>query len=1066
MEIANSKIAEVTTGLTVFPAFCKYIKENHFHSYVRDLIYRARQFEIPILKYFSHLNDEELFQLSAPSYLEFFDHIIDRKASFLIEESIRRWMDDNLDGVSKHQIAVSDIQLICHIREEGLINLLPEYTTDPIEIVRLTHEIKRFFLHWEMASLSAYSELLKEQIEDHAHFIHRLNDATPGVIYVYDLLNKKITYLNEKAHEFFGKTKAEIISMGQEFFANFIHPDDIEKVKEFIRKTITSISGVSEVQVFELRGINGRNIIRYFRTYNTVFKRDANGQPTEITGIVIDVSKEKEIARKLETKEEELQEAQELADIGTFQWNLRTLEGEYSNQVEHILNLSPKVNYETFLHHIHPGDRSRMREIFSRASIEKGSFDTEFRYCHGEVEKIIWTKGRFMLHDGQPILRGTLMDVTERHHIIERLQRSDDLYKQAQAMTHIGNYTYDLKTEKYNWTEELYRIYGLNPLIELTLENINELHHFEDQERIADYMERLIATRQPQEIYYRIVMDDGSIKFLHAKGEVLTDDEGKAYKIFGTVQDVTIQKLFELRLEENQNFIQKVADAAPSIIHVYNTRTGEYIFINKAIEQILGYDPKEIFEKGNDFFFTIIHPDDLPELKERHNEALEKSNQKSDSDPEAVQEFRYRMRHVDGSYHWFHTFGTVFDRDRNGKVLHVLNISLDISEQVNAHLQIEEQKHFIEHITNASPTIIYLMDLRSHQMIYINEEVTVALGYQPEEILEMRENVRQLFHPEDLQKLQDAQTKKKTRTKVLQFECRLKGKNKKWKWFLINETPFKTEGGEAFQILGAALDITTRKEMENALFEKTVQLQRSNASLEEFAYVASHDLKEPLRKISAFGDRLLTSQIDKLDDNGKTYLQKIIGSAVRMQQMVDDLLALSMISANKSFKSTDFNQVLEEILKTLEIKIEEKKAVIFSDRLPLTDAIPSQISQLFQNLLSNSLKFVHPDRKPVIRISCDTVNQTDVPELTKSPIKSFYKIDIQDNGIGFDQQYSEKIFSIFQRLHGRSEYEGTGIGLAICRKIAENHGGFITATSTADLGATFTLYLPKAATAS
>jgi light-regulated signal transduction histidine kinase (bacteriophytochrome) len=237
-------------------------------------------------------------------------------------------------------------------------------------------------------------------------------------------------------------------------------------------------------------------------------------------------------------------------------------------------------------------------------------------------------------------------------------------------------------------------------------------------------------------------------------------------------------------------------------------------------------------------------------------------------------------------------------------------------------------------------------------------------------------------------------------------------------------------------------------------------LEQSNASLEEFAYVASHDLKEPLRKISTFGDRLVATQTNNLTPDGKIYLQKIVDASQRMQTMISDLLSISMISNNTSFENYSLQKILEETLQTLEFKIEQQNATIKADPLPEAKIIPSQFRQLFQNLLSNSLKFVQPGIPPVITITHSLLKADDVAHYQLASANHYHKLEFKDNGIGFENEFAGKIFAIFQRLHGRSEYEGSGIGLAICKKIVEHHGGIIYANGVPDEGATFTVILP------
>ena len=260
-------------------------------------------------------------------------------------------------------------------------------------------------------------------------------------------------------------------------------------------------------------------------------------------------------------------------------------------------------------------------------------------------------------------------------------------------------------------------------------------------------------------------------------------------------------------------------------------------------------------------------------------------------------------------------------------------------------------------------------------------------------------------------------------------------------------------------------DHTTLRKSQLEL-EQTVQaLEQSNTNLEDFAHAASHDMKEPLRKILTFTDRLKQTLKTKVNDNETLLFERIETSAARMQLLVDDLLEFSHVSEQpREMESVDLNEKIERVLSDLEFQIEEKGAGVITHPMPTLQGNRRQLQQLFQNLIGNALKYSRPGVPPLITINCRKVKGKDVPMRFRPELgdKSYYLIEVSDNGIGFEEQYAEQIFKMFQRLHGRSEYSGTGVGLSIARKVVQNHNGFIWAEGKVHEGATFKILFPVA----
>ncbi|MGI9410524.1 MAG: sensor histidine kinase, partial [Hyphomicrobiaceae bacterium] len=251
-------------------------------------------------------------------------------------------------------------------------------------------------------------------------------------------------------------------------------------------------------------------------------------------------------------------------------------------------------------------------------------------------------------------------------------------------------------------------------------------------------------------------------------------------------------------------------------------------------------------------------------------------------------------------------------------------------------------------------------------------------------------------------------------------------------------------------------DITETETYAEQMQAYTAKLEQSNQELEEFAYVASHDLQEPLRKIEAFGDRLAKRYGSTLPEDGNMFIERMQNAASRMRRLISDLLSYSRVATKANpFERIDLNTILDGVLSDLQIRIEETKAKITSDGLPSIEADPTQMRMLIQNLLSNALKFRKPDVPVEIRITSELMTPAEAPEDYQ-----ILRLRFADNGIGFDNAYKSQIFKIFQRLHGRLEYEGTGVGLATVRKIVERHGGAFDADGRPDEGATFIIDLP------
>jgi len=394
----------------------------------------------------------------------------------------------------------------------------------------------------------------------------------------------------------------------------------------------------------------------------------------------------------------------------------------------------------------------------------------------------------------------------------------------------------------------------------------------------------------------------------------------------------------------------------------------------------------------------------------------------------------------------------------------------DITEHRRAQHVLAEREGWFRRMADNAPVMLWLTGLNKLSS-FCNKTLLEFRGVTLEEAIGKKwtEGV----HADDINACTQAFDEAFDEKKPFVVECRLQRYDSEYRWILARGKPNFTPEGQFTGYIGTCVDIheqrMLKQELErhveqrtHALLESNLELERSNSELEQFAYVASHDLQEPLRKILTFISRMQKGKEAELPDETKKYFSKINDASNQMIRLIDDLLNFSRISRlGKRYIKTDLNTILQTILVDLDLLIADKKASIIVDKLPVIHAIPLQMTQLFYNLVTNALKFTLPDRKPVIHISCRQMTKEEKSkQLYTGDPDVYYHIIIEDNGIGFKQEYAEQIFTIFQRLHDRSHYSGTGIGLSLCRKIVNQHNGKIYAEGKENEGAIFHVLLP------
>lgn len=367
---------------------------------------------------------------------------------------------------------------------------------------------------------------------------------------------------------------------------------------------------------------------------------------------------------------------------------------------------------------------------------------------------------------------------------------------------------------------------------------------------------------------------------------------------------------------------------------------------------------------------------------------------------------------------------------------------------------LRESEERFDLAVRGSDTGIWDWDMRTNR-VYFSPRWKSMIGYEENELPNEFDQWARRIHPDDYQHaMQTLQEYRDGVRPVYELEHRLQHKDGSYRWILARGIAVRDENGNPYRMAGSNQDITDRKRDEEKIKDTAAALERSNRELEQFAYIASHDLQEPLRKVIAFGDMLKRSLGSEMNDNSRDYLQRMQNGATRMQALIEGLLVYSRVASSaQQFEKVDLNTIVAEVLDDLQVSLQETGAKVTVGQLPTLVASPTQMRQLFQNLIGNAVKFHRPNVPP--QVSVDSR-----PGTGPTDDQTNCHFAVTDNGIGFETDQVERIFKPFQRLHERERYPGTGIGLALCQKIVERHHGQITALSQPGKGSTFLVTLP------
>jgi len=809
--------------------------------------------------------------------------------------------------------------------------------------------------------------------------------------------------------------------------------------------------------------------------------KEENGSISGILVTASEVSEKVEARKKVELNEDRLKIVLEASELGTWELNVKTRIPTYSKRYLEIIGGYEEevvLTHEQLLQHLHPDDMHIRNKSFEEA-LTSGILFYESRVIWKD-QSIHWMEGKgklFYDDNNKPEkLIGTIRDITEEKEYQQKIEESEKKLRNLIMQSPVPKAILrgkDFVIEMANfvllnniWKKEETKVEGKK-----ILELFPEL-------KKQKYAQLLKMVYDSGEVYSEseslLFIDNeygGDQFYVDFEFAPLRESNNTISGIRITLIDVTEKVEARKKIEESEKRFRSLTESIPQLIWETDAE-GNSLFTSAKWFEYTGIEPSKEHS-----WKQIVHPDDFDENTRMWQHALTTGE---------IYRCDVRMLRKDGIYRWHTVIGEpVFGPD--DKIIKWVGAFTDIHTEKAFTHELEQQvtARTIELIKineslQKSEERYHLMvdEVQEYAILYLNPNGIVEnwnagaekiKGYKADEIIGKYFAV---FYTEEDQinnLPQNLLQLARENGKVIHEGWRAK-KNGDLFWASVVITAVHNKHGEIVGFSKVTHDLTERKEADDKLKMNALELEQKNNELEEmnkelqsFAYISSHDLQEPLRKIQTFASQIIDREFESLSENAKDKFKRMQNAAQRMQTLINDLLAYSRTNIQERvFIKTDLSNIIKEVKDDLKEELEQKSAVIEIEQTSEVDIIPFQFKQLLYNLISNSLKFSNPEVPIVIKIRSEIAEGRNLNNDALIAAHLYCHIRVSDNGIGFESQYAKKIFEVFQRLHGRDRYTGTGIGLAIVKKIVENHNGIITASGILNEGASFDIYIPVA----
>ena len=878
--------------------------------------------------------------------------------------------------------------------------------------------------------------------------LHFAIEATELGIWDYNPLTNKLSG-NERLKEWFGLPPAADVEL--EHAVAMIAEKDKKAVADAIQTALQHSSGGNYDIIYTIvHPQTGRERIVRAKG-KTSFTE--NKVAYRFSGTLQDITVEATAHRRLEESESRFRQlANSLplvvwtaAPDGGLTFISQQWEDYYGNRVLESLG-SGWASY------VHPDDVASAAAAWTHSLQTGTDYETEFRVKHhsGHYRWILVRAAPIRNSEGEIISwYGSNTDIEDKKRAETQIYESEERFRSlANAMPQVvwmarpnGEVSY------YNDRVTAFKDVQKSPDGAWSWQG---MVHPDDVEPTAQAWRRAVETGTDYQKEHRILMNDGTYRWHLSRALPHKNEAGQVIKWYGTATDIHEQKMADEAVRESENRFRTLAETLPQMIWM-RKNTGEIEYASENWERYSG--KKDISEAWK----AMTHPDDWPVVMGVWENAMVTNT---------AFKHEVRLKNQSGEYRWHQAVGEPV-RDEQGNVTKWIGALTDIhvqktfSEKLEKKVaertaELQKSQTFLQQLIDSSVEYISVLD-RDLQFITVNKSFEDAMSVSREEL-----EGKNLF---DFNAKIKGTQQHQCIVKALQGETvHLEKRNAIENTELYVDTyyiPFSVQNHVEGVII-MARDVSHLVRAEKLLEQANRELQRSNEDLQQFAHVASHDLKEPVRKVMTFSSRLKDELGSSFSEKAATYLSKIEGAALRMYSMIDGVLLYSSLNALEQTRELiDLNELMDNIAADLEVPVQQKQAVVRANNLPSLEGSGILIYQLFYNLVNNSLKFARPGVPAVIELTAEAAAMDDVEKAGLDERKTYLKLVLQDNGIGFREEEAEKIFGTFTRLHPKDRYEGTGLGLSLCRKIVERHGGAIWASGKENEGASFTVVLPS-----